>query len=542
MNVFTRLNKSRLPCLALVAIAIACATYFSYIWSRDASIEALREDVTARMDIYRAALFAPTDKYSYLPEVVANHSIAVDVLRNRTDPSRIANANVFLHHLNSRSGSDLIYVLDNSGQVVAASNWDSPTSLIGHNYAFRPYFIEAQTKGASKFYGIGVTTLVPGYYISHNIRQDGNVLGVAVVKVNLSNLDKGWDHGGDQFVVTDKNGVVFLSTRPEWKYRLSKPFSPAVQDMVSRTRQYGDELKGRLPLHVAEKLSANESLVEIGTGTGVNWEGDSTGYFMKSVELDGSEWTLSTLVPTTGIYARATWVAVITGGSLLLLIQSLLYLYNARARSIERNKASKELEEKHNLLLQLSEELRIASITDPLTGAFNRRFFLESAAKLVSLARRHEGSLSIVILDVDHFKHINDTHGHPAGDKVLQAITAIIKAQLREHDVLARFGGEEFIIALPHTDIDAAGAVAERLRSAIMAESVSFDATEIGITASIGVATHDSDESTIEGTIRRADAALYKAKNGGRNQVVTDASDGRAAGTARNHTDSAVPQ
>lgn len=190
----------------------------------------------------------------------------------------------------------------------------------------------------------------------------------------------------------------------------------------------------------------------------------------------------------------------------------------ASQRALER--AHTELERKHGELRVLSEELHVISITDPLTGAFNRRFFLESTTKMISFAKRHRHALSILMLDVDHFKKINDVHGHLVGDKVLQTLTRIWKEALRDEDIFSRFGGEEFIIALPNTDITAAAVAAERLRISMLDQPIGLDGMALQVTVSIGASQYLPSEDSIQDTIKRADDALYAAKSNGRNRVV----------------------
>jgi two-component system, NtrC family, C4-dicarboxylate transport sensor histidine kinase DctB len=145
---------------------------------------------------------------------------------------------------------------------------------------------------------------------------------------------------------------------------------------------------------------------------------------------------------------------------------------------------------------------------------------METVAKMVSSANRYDYSLSVIMIDVDHFKRINDVYGHPAGDKVLQAMVMLCTEELREGDIFARFGGEEFIIALPHADKQAAQLVAERIRTTVMNRPIEAGTESLHITISCGISQHRSGELDIEGTVKRADQALYEAKNSGRNRVV----------------------
>ena len=162
------------------------------------------------------------------------------------------------------------------------------------------------------------------------------------------------------------------------------------------------------------------------------------------------------------------------------------------------------------------------ALTDPLTGAFNRRTFLELAEKEIARTRRARGSLSLVMLDLDHFKQINDRNGHPAGDEVLKGVVATVLTCLRKEDFLVRYGGEEFCVLLPSVAIDRAAAMAERMREAVQHARYTFNGRVLPVTLSIGVATLSSDGNEgVDKLIHRADDALYTAKKSGRNRVVS---------------------
>jgi two-component system, cell cycle response regulator len=151
---------------------------------------------------------------------------------------------------------------------------------------------------------------------------------------------------------------------------------------------------------------------------------------------------------------------------------------------------------------------------DPLTGLSNRRFILTQLSGMVSGARRHGRPLSIAIVDLDHFKAINDEHGHQAGDEVLTAAVRAMRRRLRAEDQLGRLGGEEFLVLLPDTDARAAAIVAESLR-----EEVASAPAPVAVTASAGIATWSGEPP--EELLRRADQALYSAKRGGRDRIET---------------------
>lgn len=165
-------------------------------------------------------------------------------------------------------------------------------------------------------------------------------------------------------------------------------------------------------------------------------------------------------------------------------------------------------------------ELRQLATTDSLTGAMTRRGFMREAQQAFERARRYRHPLSCIMLDIDHFKSVNDRHGHGVGDRVLRGVTASCRLVIRAVDGLGRLGGEEFAIILPETDMAAAEAIAERLRQQISETVTPTDAGALRVTASLGVATMSPNVQDVDALLRDADDALYKAKSSGRNRVV----------------------
>jgi diguanylate cyclase (GGDEF)-like protein len=185
-----------------------------------------------------------------------------------------------------------------------------------------------------------------------------------------------------------------------------------------------------------------------------------------------------------------------------------LYLIGQAAASIE-NVALHEL---------VSEQ----AVTDDLTQLSNKRAFRNFAEREAARARRFEHSLSLLVLDIDDFKQVNDTHGHLQGDEVLRRVARALDAESREIDMPARYGGEEFVVGLPETGLQGAEELAERVRERIAAERVPLVATDgtLKVTASIGVASLPDSAGDVESLIAAADTALYAAKRGGKNRVV----------------------
>jgi len=181
-----------------------------------------------------------------------------------------------------------------------------------------------------------------------------------------------------------------------------------------------------------------------------------------------------------------------------------------------------ELEEKNRELATQAATLESIANTDALTGAASRRKLLELGRRECARSLRDARPLTVLALDIDHFKQVNDTHGHAAGDLVLKIVVACCQSQLRNNDVLGRLGGEEFAVVLPGADATSAQRVAERIRERIAMTPIVLEAHTVHVTASIGMATFDSAKP-FESLLADADAALYRAKREGRNRVVSSA-------------------
>ncbi|MDT8405559.1 GGDEF domain-containing protein [Sulfuriflexus sp.] len=232
------------------------------------------------------------------------------------------------------------------------------------------------------------------------------------------------------------------------------------------------------------------------------------GYLIISKEMKNNGWLLYTVVNEELFFADINrqlmlLLSVIVGVAILLFVLTMVVL-----QPIIRTLLKEQ---------QLFEQ----SHRDGLTGLYNHTYMQELLDRELSRAQRHKRPLSILMFDLDHFKHINDTYGHLAGDDMLQNIARVVQRSARKEDMAARYGVEEFMLILPETDKEEASIMAERLRSDVASTRIATDAGELGITISIGVVSYDSygSEITKRNIIRTADKAMYISKNGGRNRV-----------------------
>lgn len=224
---------------------------------------------------------------------------------------------------------------------------------------------------------------------------------------------------------------------------------------------------------------------------------------MQRQQLQTQQQTISSQRQTLG------WVSAF---ALLILLGTLLLMRLNRLRK----RANLELERLNDRLYQMA-------TTDSLSGLANRRHFLRSARDLFNFHRSQGVPMALLMLDIDHFKQVNDRHGHAAGDEVIKAVASVLHDQLRDQDLVGRLGGEEFAMLLVSCDGEHAAEVAERLRQRVATLTIRHENAAIPVTISIGVAATQESESRIESALSRADQALYAAKAQGRNRVVSAA-------------------
>jgi diguanylate cyclase (GGDEF)-like protein len=197
------------------------------------------------------------------------------------------------------------------------------------------------------------------------------------------------------------------------------------------------------------------------------------------------------------------------------------YLTQVFNHMVAKLRQNREQLAKVNAELQdKNQELHLLSITDPLTGLFNRKHLMETLAAEVIRSLRHKHSFALLIIDIDHFKRINDTYGHQKGDEVLRCLAQAFQKSIRDCDFVARYGGEEFIILLPETGHQGAIEAAERIRTRAGKESVGLEEGSISATVSIGISLFPDDGADVKTVIQQADKALYAAKDSGRNRIV----------------------
>ncbi|OIQ83040.1 C4-dicarboxylate transport sensor protein DctB [mine drainage metagenome] len=232
-------GRLRTPLLALLGVVLAAlAGFASWRAELDAGAAALRTQADTRLHNYAGALSAEIGRYGYLPSLIALDGRLRQLLEHPRDAAAVRAANAYLQHANRAAGSSVAYLMDARGLTLASSNWDTPISFVGANFAFRPYFREALRGQPGRFYGIGTISRDSGLYFSQPLRDGARVIGVLVAKIDLDRVAVPWQGWRDPVLVTDRNGVVLLSSVPAWRFELLAPLPAKVRQHLAQTQQY----------------------------------------------------------------------------------------------------------------------------------------------------------------------------------------------------------------------------------------------------------------------------------------------------------------
>jgi diguanylate cyclase (GGDEF)-like protein len=474
--------------IAMGTILVSGWTLTEYLG--DIYRENVQKEARADIDLLASRLAGDTAAIEAMVKALAGSPSILPLLTggNRED-EKVAQSVLELDI--EASGAKLGYILDRSGTVVASSH-RSDVSPEKVSYESSPSFLKS-VAGAADFLFVFDTHLgARDYYASHPIRTaNGDVVGVAVLIKSLDSFEADLREFDRPYFFIDPDGLIVMTNRPEALYRTLWPLTAAKRAELAR--RFGT---------LNDRPMMEQGIVDA-TWTNVDGERD----YVRRRFANHSDWSLVILKPTREIFATRFLGIVIT---LLVTIMALIYLLG-RGRWIRD-----DIQLDNRLKLQeLAQDLGVKATTDTLTGLHNRLKLGSALVDEMQRVGRRNTQLSLVLFDIDHFKKVNDTYGHLVGDQVLVQLSRVVANLIRSSDLLARWGGEEFLILIPGSDGAMAFQAAEKLRDAI--GKAAFG--EVGIvTCSFGVAQYASGETAAE-FIARADAALYQAKTNGRNQV-----------------------
>jgi len=345
--------------LGLITLLILLGTALSAGWAmHQAKRQAMEDDAeraNQQLGLYANTLHTLIDRYRALPAVLALDPELIAALRGPVNEPVQDALNRKLERINGAANSSTLELLDRTGLAIAASNWRLPSSYVGSNYGFRPYFKQTRSLGSGRFYAVGVTSGVPGYFLASAVNDEhGRFLGAMVVKLEFPELEREWRQGNDILLVSDARGITFIANQDGWRYRELQPLSGADRAELAETRQYDKQPLVPLQHQVLTRFAANSTLSRVQGPQG------STEYLWESLPLDGENWTLHLLrkpqVAADGrnaaLGAAAVWLSLVFAA---LFVSQRLRLARLRQRS--RQELKRQVEERTRELRTAQEGL-----------------------------------------------------------------------------------------------------------------------------------------------------------------------------------------
>ena len=291
------------------------------------------------LDLYVANLLGTLHRYEVLPQILGDLPALRATLAAPDQSITQNHANQLLKDICAQTGAEVMYLMDPTGKTLAASNWDKKDSFVGRNFSFRPYFIEAMAGRLGRFFGLGTTSGKRGYFFAAPVRDGEKIIGVLVIKVDLDHTESLWGKTPEQLLVTDPNGVVILTSRPEWRFRATRPLTFDERKAITAVQPY--PTRDPQPLELI-----------------------SDAWLTQTRQIEETGWSVSILAPRT-LIDRPVRTVVAIGGATLLVLMLLLGLMMQRRRHYLARIAF-EAKGRHEL------EIRVAERTSDLEG-LNRR-------------------------------------------------------------------------------------------------------------------------------------------------------------------------
>jgi two-component system C4-dicarboxylate transport sensor histidine kinase DctB len=361
--------------LALVLVSVATLSY------RKGLLE-LREQGNSRLELYINYLQGMLEKYESLPQLLAIDGNLVRALQNPLEPARIETLNKYLETINSVSDTLDTYLMNKEGLTIAASNWKEERPFIGRNFSYRPYFKEAMSGRLGRYFAIGTTSSRRGYYFAYPVRKEDDILGAVAVKIDIDSVEQKWSRRNENFVVSDPEGVVFITTKPEWRYKTLKPLEKVMLEAIVESRRYPDATL--TPLSKASTITeAGIHLLEIAGEDSIDRR-----MVMCSQHMPDAGWDVHILEDTDALVKKVVTTCFVVGSGMTLAYVLLLLLAQRRLRLAEM----KRIEDQARAMLQEANERlesRVLDRTQQLTEANQqlRREILERQETEIKLKR-----------------------------------------------------------------------------------------------------------------------------------------------------------
>ncbi|MFT5224956.1 MAG: two-component system C4-dicarboxylate transport sensor histidine kinase DctB [Polaribacter sp.] len=454
------------------------------------ALDELSQESHNNLVLFGSSLDGTLGAYEHLPKLISDRPLLTDVL-SIPDSTLVALTNRLLEKVATTSQATDVYLMDIRGLTIAASNWNLPRSYIGKNFGFRPYFKDAIKQGGGRYFALGTTSLRRGYYFSHPIKLENRLMGVIVVKINLADIEKAWSDRGNHFLITDEDGIIFLSTNPNWTYQSIGSIPQGRLDEIKQSRRYAG--KRILPLNIAplhtqplsvqviKDFKTSHAILDI-------YETDkkaSRQYLHHQQSMPGAKWTIHILTATHRVYDTVILRTSLSSFTLLILVLLVsLYAVNrqrrlalqgstelleqrvlSRTRDLEieieeRSKAEQNLRDTQAELIQTAKMAGLGQMSAGISHELNQpltaiRGFSENAQRMLDRNLLEPAQSNLAEIDL-----------------LTQKMAAII-GQLRGFS--RKSSGERILVSIPESIDQALGMFHRDIESTALEVSVNVD-------------------------------------------------------------------
>jgi len=309
----------------LIALGLLLSIWLAGRYAEQRAWEQRSQEAQGQLQLYGQSLHTLVERFRSVPELLALDSDIKALLRTPDEGLLRKKLNQRLEQLNAAAGSNVLYLLDSQGNALVASNWRDWSSFVGNNYAFRPYFQDAVRQSSGRYFAVGVTTGIPGYFLSHAVRDDsGVVLGVLVVKLELEELQREWASQPGVLLVADSYSVVILSNRPAWRFLALDSLSEQTRAELVEVRKYAEQALQPLPSTLRRQIDSDSQWRRVDGPDGPR------DYLWQRQPLDDEGWTLHLLHEPKTLVDSVRSFRLAAAGVWMTLAFLLLYLFQRR--------------------------------------------------------------------------------------------------------------------------------------------------------------------------------------------------------------------
>jgi diguanylate cyclase (GGDEF)-like protein len=426
-----------------------------------------------------------------------------------TADSHAHSLNVYLTRLASALNIPRLYLLDKNGLCVVSSQWTNPHACVGGNYQERAYYRKAITDGSGMQFAVGIQINDPSFFFSSAIKYQDEFLGAAIVRLNSDELEHFFARDSGLSMVIDNYGMIVVSTEERLLLNhVGDDFGTApTAEQLAR-------------IYAVNTLQVANVTKIIGHNFDVDlWRYKNTDNLMFSAQIGDRDLRVIRFVPVPQLaeISSSYWImalAAIAFGVMLIVFveRNINFAAHRKAHLAALASANSSLNE-------IAHKLYDLAINDSLTGLRNHRFFMRKLDEEIERAHATNNPMALIFIDIDLFKKINDTYGHPVGDEVICNLAHSFAGLVRACDTVGRLGGEEFAILLPDANLHHAVEIAERIQHWCQEQNLQINGHSIRFTCSFGVSALASGWDA-KALLNAVDGALYRAKAKGRNCVV----------------------